>query len=33
MKTVNLFEKLGQFSSHWDPHVIAGYNDNDVMVV
>ena len=33
MKTVNLFEKLGQFSSHWDPHVIADDNDNDVMVV
>src|SRR5690606_17222625 len=33
MKTVNLFDKLGQFSSHWDPHVIADYNENDVMVV
>lgn len=33
MKTVNLAEKLGQFSSHWDPHVVADYNDNDVMVV
>ena len=33
MKTVNLLEKLGRFSSHWDPHVIADYNDNDVMVV
>ena len=33
MKTVNLAEKLSQFSSHWDPHVIADYNGNDVMVV
>lgn len=33
MKTLNLSEKLSQFSSHWDPHVIARYNDNDVMVV
>lgn len=33
MKTINLAEKLGQFNSHWDPHVIADYNGNDVMVV
>lgn len=33
MKTVNLAEKLSQFTSHWDPHVVAQYNDNDVMVV
>ena len=33
MKPVNLAEKLGQFTSHWDPHVIADYNNNDVMVV
>ena len=33
MKPVNLSQKLAQFSSHWDPHVIANYNDNDVMVV
>ncbi len=33
MKTINLDEKLNQFSSHWNPHVIADYNDNDVMVV
>lgn len=33
MKTINLAEKLGQFTSHWDPHVIADYNDNEVMVV
>ena len=33
MKTVNLADKLAQFDSHWDPHVVADYNDNDVMVV
>ena len=33
MKTINLVEKLAQFSSHWDPHVVADYNGNDVMVV
>lgn len=30
---VNLAEKLAQFNSHWDPHVVADYNGNDVMVV
>ncbi|MEM1353174.1 MAG: cupin domain-containing protein [Pseudomonadota bacterium] len=33
MRPVNLAEKLAQFTSHWDPHVVADYNDNDVMVV
>ena len=33
MKTVNLAEKLAQIRTHWDPHVVADYNDNDVMVV
>ncbi len=33
MKTINLAEKLSRFSSHWDPHVVADYNGNDVMVV
>ena len=33
MKTVNLAEKLAQFETHWDPHVVADYNENDVMVV
>ena len=33
MKTINLAEKLGLFATHWDPHVVADYNDNDVMVV
>ncbi len=33
MKKINLQEKLALFDSHWDPHVVASYNDNDVMVV
>ncbi|WP_375227322.1 cupin domain-containing protein [Roseobacter sp. S98] len=33
MKTINLQEKINLFTSHWDPHVIADYNDNEVMVV
>ena len=33
MKPVNLAEKLAHFSTHWDPHVVANYNDNEVMVV
>ncbi|WP_170769211.1 cupin domain-containing protein [Ruegeria lacuscaerulensis] len=33
MNPINLHEKLAQFSTHWDPHVVADYNQNDVMVV
>ena len=33
MQKINLAEKLALFSSHWDPKVVASYNDNDVMVV
>ena len=33
MKPINLADKLAQFGTHWDPHVVAHYNDNDVMVV
>lgn len=33
MDKVNLSEKLAMFSSHWDPHVVAQYNGNDIMVV
>ena len=29
---ISLGEKLEMFSSHWDPHVVADYNGNDVMV-
>lgn len=30
---INLADKLAQFDSHWDPHIVATYNGNDVMVV
>ena len=30
---VNLREKLAAFSAPWQPHIIAVYNGNDVMVV
>jgi len=33
MIAINLAEKLALFSTHWDPKVVASYNDNDVMVV
>jgi mannose-6-phosphate isomerase-like protein (cupin superfamily) len=33
MHKINLAEKLALFSTHWDPKVVARYNNNDVMVV
>ncbi|WP_072777431.1 cupin domain-containing protein [Marivita hallyeonensis] len=33
MNAINLVEKLGVISKHWDPHVVADYNDSEVMVV
>lgn len=33
MKAINLAQKLALFDSHWDPKVVADYNDNEVMVV
>lgn len=33
MTPINLAAKLATFDSHWDPHVVADYNNNDVMVV
>ncbi|WIY26665.1 cupin domain-containing protein [Parasedimentitalea psychrophila] len=33
MSRVNLAEKLALFSTHWNPKVVADYNDNDIMVV
>lgn len=33
MNPINLAQKLSQISTHWDPHVIADYNENEVMVV
>ena len=32
-KAVNLSEKLAQFDSHWTPHIVGRYNENDLMVV
>jgi len=33
VKPINLAEKLSLISTHWDPHVVADYNNNDIMVV
>ena len=33
MQPINLAAKLAQVTRHWDPHVVAAYNNNDVMVV
>ena len=33
MIPINLASKLALFDTHWDPQVIADYNENDVMVV
>ncbi len=33
MTAVNLADKLALFDAHWSPKVVAGYNDNDIMVV
>ena len=30
---VNLAEKLGSFSDHWAPRIVARYNDNEVRLV
>ena len=30
---VNLASKLALFSEHWSPKIVAGFNDNDIMVV
>ena len=30
---INLAEKLGEFSEHWSPKIVARYNDNDVRLV
>lgn len=30
---VTLSDKLAQITTQWDPHVVADYNGNDVMVV
>ena len=33
MHKINIAEKLTLFDTHWDPKVVANYNDNDGMVV
>ncbi|WP_373356061.1 cupin domain-containing protein [Pseudoroseicyclus sp. CXY001] len=33
MQKINLAEKLAKVASHWDPHIVASYNGNDIMVV
>ena len=33
MSKVTLSEKLAQIDDHWNPRVVADYNDNDVMAV
>ena len=30
---INLAEKLGSFSEHWAPKIVARYNDNEVRLV
>lgn len=30
---VNLADKLAQFDKHWSPHIVGGYNGNDILVV
>jgi mannose-6-phosphate isomerase-like protein (cupin superfamily) len=30
---INLAEKLGAFSEHWAPKIVARYNDNEVRLV
>ena len=33
MTAINLASKLGQFSEHWSPKIVASFNGHDVMVV
>jgi mannose-6-phosphate isomerase-like protein (cupin superfamily) len=33
MTPITLTDKLSRITTHWDPHVVADYNGNDVMVV
>ena len=30
---INLAQKLGEFSEHWSPKIVARYNDNEVRLV
>ncbi|GAB5448575.1 cupin domain-containing protein [Gymnodinialimonas sp.] len=33
MSAINLADKLAQFSDHWSPKVVGGFNGHDLMVV
>lgn len=33
MTPINLLDKLNQFSTYGDPHIVAEFNENDIMVV
>ena len=33
MTPINIASKLGQFSEHWSPKIVATFNGHDVMVV
>ncbi|ABD53690.1 cupin domain-containing protein [Jannaschia sp. CCS1] len=33
MSAINLAQKLAQFSDHWSPKVVGGFNGHDLMVV
>ena len=33
VKRINLADKLGTFSEHWQPRVVGQFNGNDLMVV
>ena len=32
-QSINLEDKLGRFSDHWSPKIVAAFNGHDVMVV
>lgn len=32
-KTINLDQKLNQFSDHWSPKIVSEFNGHDIMVV
>ena len=32
MKPIDLADKLNAFSTYYDPHIVAEYNNNDVMI-
>lgn len=32
LETINLADKLSQFSDHWNPRIVAKYNGNEVRI-